>query len=103
MTGPDRATLPHSPRANRGRVAKFLRLVMIEHSVFALPFAYISALTAMWQLTRSVHWWELVLITIAMVSARTVAMAANRILDTTTVAELVERQQSREQRVMYYI
>jgi len=54
---------------------------MIEHSVFALPFAYISALTAMWQLTRSVHWWELVLITIAMVSARTVAMAANRILD----------------------
>lgn len=81
MTGPDRATLPHSPRANRGRVAKFLRLVMIEHSVFALPFAYISALTAMWQLTRSVHWWELVLITIAMVSARTVAMAANRILD----------------------
>jgi 4-hydroxybenzoate polyprenyltransferase len=35
----------------------------------------------MWQLTRSVHWWELVLITIAMVSARTVAMAANRILD----------------------
>jgi 4-hydroxybenzoate polyprenyltransferase len=65
----------------RGRLTKFLRLVMIEHSVFALPFAYISALTAMWQQTRSVHWWELVLITVAMVSARTVAMAANRILD----------------------
>ena len=81
MTGPDRATLPHSPRANRGRVAKFLRLVMIEHSVFALPFAYIAALTAMWQQTRSVHWVQLLLITIAMVSARTVAMAANRILD----------------------
>jgi DNA-binding IscR family transcriptional regulator len=32
-----------------------------------------------------------------------VASAANRILDTTTVAELVERQRSREQRVMYYI
>ena len=64
------------PARTRGRVAKFLRLVMIEHSVFALPFAYIAALTAMWQLTRSVHWWELVLITIAMVSARTVAMAA---------------------------
>jgi len=32
-----------------------------------------------------------------------VAQAANRILDTTTVAELMERQQSREQRVMYYI
>ena len=54
---------------------------MIEHSIFALPFAYIAALTAMWQQTRSVHWVDLLLITIAMVSARTVAMAANRILD----------------------
>jgi 4-hydroxybenzoate polyprenyltransferase len=65
----------------RGVVAKFCSLVMIEHSVFALPFAYIAALTAMWQRTRSVHWWQLVLITVAMVSARTVAMGANRILD----------------------
>jgi 4-hydroxybenzoate polyprenyltransferase len=63
------------------KVKAFLRLVMIEHSVFALPFAYISALTAMWLQTRSVHWAQLVLITIAMVSARTVAMSANRILD----------------------
>ena len=54
---------------------------MIEHSVFALPFAYIAALTAMWRETRSVHWVQLLLITIAMVSARTVAMSANRILD----------------------
>jgi 4-hydroxybenzoate polyprenyltransferase len=64
-----------------GRVRAFLRLVMIEHSVFALPFAYIAALTAMWTVSRSVHWVQLVLITVAMVSARTVAMAANRILD----------------------
>jgi 4-hydroxybenzoate polyprenyltransferase len=67
--------------APRGRVRAFLSLVMIEHSVFALPFAYIAALTAMWQQSGSVHWWELLLITIAMVSARTVAMSANRILD----------------------
>jgi 4-hydroxybenzoate polyprenyltransferase len=67
--------------ASGNNVKKFLRLVMIEHSVFALPFAYIAALTAMWQLTRSVHWVELLLITVAMVSARTVAMSANRILD----------------------
>jgi 4-hydroxybenzoate polyprenyltransferase len=65
----------------RGNVRKFLALVMIEHSVFALPFAYTAALTAMWRETRSVHWVELLLITIAMVSARTVAMSANRILD----------------------
>src|ERR1700744_3723136 len=64
-----------------GRVRAFLRLVMIEHSVFALPFAYIAALTAMWRETRSVHWVDLLLITVAMVSARTVAMSANRILD----------------------
>ena len=54
---------------------------MIEHSVFALPFAYISALTAMWLQTESVHWMQLLLITVAMVSARTVAMSANRVLD----------------------
>src|SRR5882672_4952927 len=63
------------------RVRAFLRLVMIEHSIFALPFAYIAALTAMWRETRSVHWVQLLLITVAMVSARTVAMGANRILD----------------------
>lgn len=80
MTGPRRATVPRR-RAGPGRIAKFLRLVMIEHSVFALPFAYISALTAMWQQSSSVHWRQLFLITVAMVSARTVAMAANRILD----------------------
>jgi 4-hydroxybenzoate polyprenyltransferase len=64
-----------------GTIRKFLRLVMIEHSVFALPFAYISALTAMWLQTRSVHWVQLGLITVAMVAARTVAMSANRIID----------------------
>lgn len=63
------------------KIKKFLRLVMIEHSIFALPFAYIAALTAMWTQTRSVHWLDLLLITVAMVSARTVAMSANRILD----------------------
>jgi 4-hydroxybenzoate polyprenyltransferase len=68
-------------RADQHKIKKFLRLVMIEHSVFALPFAYIAALTAMWRETRSVHWLDLLLITVAMVSARTVAMSANRILD----------------------
>jgi 4-hydroxybenzoate polyprenyltransferase len=67
--------------AERSTIGKFLRLVMIEHSIFALPFAYIAALTAMWTQTRSVHWVQLLLITVAMVSARTVAMSANRIID----------------------
>jgi len=54
---------------------------MIEHSIFALPFALMAACTAMWDQTRSMHWAELTLIVLAMVSARTVAMAGNRILD----------------------
>ncbi|WP_435125447.1 menaquinone biosynthesis prenyltransferase MqnP [Actinacidiphila sp. bgisy144] len=63
------------------KVRAFLRLVMIEHSVFALPFAYIAALTAMFRDDRSVHWGELLLVTVAMVGLRTFAMACNRIID----------------------
>jgi 4-hydroxybenzoate polyprenyltransferase len=62
-------------------VRAFLRLVAIEHSVFALPFAYLSALTAMLATTGRVRWGDLALITVAMVGARTFAMAANRIID----------------------
>ncbi|MDQ0844350.1 menaquinone biosynthesis prenyltransferase MqnP [Streptomyces sp. V1I6] len=64
-----------------GKVKAFLRLVMIEHSVFALPFAYIAALTAMFQLDGQVHWTDLLLVTVAMVGLRTFAMACNRIID----------------------
>jgi 4-hydroxybenzoate polyprenyltransferase len=64
-----------------GHVRAFLRLVMIEHSIFALPFAYIATLTAMWRDGGHVRWLTLLGITVAMVSARTVAMGANRILD----------------------
>jgi 4-hydroxybenzoate polyprenyltransferase len=64
-----------------GRVGSFLRLVTIEHSVFALPFAYLAALTAMTQDDGRVHWLVLLLVTVAMVGARTFAMAANRIID----------------------
>jgi 4-hydroxybenzoate polyprenyltransferase len=68
-------------RSDAGPVKAFLRLVMIEHSVFALPFAYIAALTAMLLDDEQVHWWELFLVTVAMVALRTFAMAANRIID----------------------
>jgi 4-hydroxybenzoate polyprenyltransferase len=62
-------------------VGSFLRLVAIEHSVFALPFAYLAALTAMTVGTGRVNWADLLLITVAMVGARTFAMAVNRIVD----------------------
>ncbi|MBA0053889.1 4-hydroxybenzoate octaprenyltransferase [Streptomyces sp. AJS327] len=76
VVGPPGPAVPSS-----GRVKAFLRLVMIEHSIFALPFAYIAALTAMFRESRGVHWWQLCLVTVAMVTLRTFAMAANRIID----------------------
>jgi 4-hydroxybenzoate polyprenyltransferase len=74
-------TLAVGPMERPGRVRAFLRLVAIEHSIFALPFAYLSALTAMRVNGGRVRWLDLLLITVAMVGARTFAMAANRILD----------------------
>ena len=69
------------------RVRAFLRLVAVEHSVFALPFAYLAAVTAMrdegsrpFTINRF-QGGRLVLITVAMVAARTFAMATNRIID----------------------
>jgi 4-hydroxybenzoate polyprenyltransferase len=59
----------------------FLKLVTIEHSIFALPFAYLSALTAMTLHGGQIRWGDLALITVAMVSGRTLAMAANRVID----------------------
>lgn len=59
----------------------FKSLVLLEHSVFALPFAFTAALTAMFRATKTVHWLQLLLITLAMVGARTFAMAVNRIID----------------------
>ncbi|MEV0602629.1 menaquinone biosynthesis prenyltransferase MqnP [Streptomyces sp. NPDC050315] len=64
-----------------GRTRAFLRLVMIEHSVFALPFAYIASLTAMFLHGGSIDWVRLLLVTVCMVGLRTFAMAANRIID----------------------
>src|SRR3954468_10624882 len=77
MTGPTTAVTKRQPASPR-HVRAFLRLVTIEHSIFALPFAFIAALTAMYP---DVRWGDLALITVAMVSARTFAMAANRVID----------------------
>ncbi|MFE7118608.1 menaquinone biosynthesis prenyltransferase MqnP [Streptomyces sp. NPDC057654] len=73
--------LGSGPAQPSSKVRAFLRLVMIEHSVFALPFAYIATLTAMYRLDKEVHWGRLLLVTVAMVGLRTFAMACNRIID----------------------
>ncbi len=67
-------------------VRDFLKLVAFEHSIFALPFAYLATLTVM-ALDDAFSWSVLVLVTVAMVSGRTLAMAANRIIDRKVDAE----------------
>jgi 4-hydroxybenzoate polyprenyltransferase len=74
-------SLSQAELPSRGRVRAFLDLVRFEHSIFALPFAYIAALSAMRLANKHVHWTELALVTVAMVGARTFAMAVNRIVD----------------------
>ena len=56
----------------------FARLVKLEHTVFALPFAYTGAFLARGEAPsgRSLLW-----ITVAMVGARTLAMGLNRLID----------------------
>jgi 4-hydroxybenzoate polyprenyltransferase len=53
-------------------------LVRIEHTVFALPFAYVGAFLAEggWPGAGDLLW-----VTVAMVGARTLAMALNRVVD----------------------
>jgi len=58
--------------------ARFARLVKIEHTVFALPFAYVGAFLAVGDVP-SAH--DLFWITVAMVGARSLAMALNRLID----------------------
>ena len=61
------------------RVLKHLmRDIRFEHSVFALPFAYLGMVLAARGLPTL---WQFAWITVAMVSARTLAMAANRLID----------------------
>jgi len=56
----------------------FLDLIKFEHTIFALPFAYLGMLLA----ARGWPGWEkLIWISVAMAAARTLAMAFNRIAD----------------------
>jgi 4-hydroxybenzoate polyprenyltransferase len=57
---------------------RFARLVKIEHTVFALPFAYVGALLCVRRIPAA-H--DLVWITFAMVGARSLAMGLNRLID----------------------
>lgn len=57
---------------------RFASLVKIEHTVFALPFAYVGAFLAV-DGSPGAH--DLLWVTLAMVGARSLAMALNRLID----------------------
>jgi 4-hydroxybenzoate polyprenyltransferase len=57
---------------------RFASLVKLEHTVFALPFAYVGAFLSV-DGSPGAH--DLVWITVAMVGARTLAMGLNRLID----------------------
>jgi 4-hydroxybenzoate polyprenyltransferase len=60
------------------QVRVFFDLVKFEHTIFALPFAYLGMILAAggWP-----AWTKFIWITVAMVAARTLAMSANRLAD----------------------
>jgi 4-hydroxybenzoate polyprenyltransferase len=61
-----------------GRVVVFLEMIKFTHTVFALPFALTGALLA----ARGLPAWDKIFwIVVAMVGARTAAMAMNRLFD----------------------
>jgi 4-hydroxybenzoate polyprenyltransferase len=57
---------------------RFVSLVRLEHTVFALPYAYVGAILSDggWPGIAELAW-----ITVAMVGARSIAMAVNRLVD----------------------
>ncbi|HEX7254481.1 MAG TPA: UbiA-like polyprenyltransferase [Gaiellaceae bacterium] len=61
-----------------GYPRRFASLVKIEHTVFALPFAYVGSLLAVDGVPAAS---ELLWVTLAMVGARSLAMGLNRLID----------------------
>ena len=60
------------------RIRLYLDLIRFEHTLFALPFAYVGVLlAASGRFDADVWLW----VTVAMVGARTAAMALNRLID----------------------
>jgi len=55
-----------------------LEMIKIEHTLFALPFAFLGAILGARGIPSG---WQILWITVAMVGARSTAMAFNRIAD----------------------
>lgn len=92
-TAADRQAGPPPPASpTRGRLATYLELVRFSHTIFALPFAVMAALIAIQAggdaiLTKRLLVMRGLGILACMVTARTAAMAFNRLADRTFDAE----------------
>src|SRR3954468_366395 len=74
-------TEPVAPPASLcGKLSLFARDIKVSHTVFAMPWAVLSAVMA-WRRIGGPVGGKLGLVLVCMVTARTVAMAANRLLD----------------------
>ena len=62
------------------KIVTFLEMVRFEHTIFALPFAYVGMILA-WGSWENANWHDFIWITVAMAAARTAAMAFNRYID----------------------
>ena len=60
---------------------KYFSLVLIAHTVFALPFAFIGFFLAVTTTAHEFNWVKFILMILCMVFARNAAMAFNRYLD----------------------
>ncbi|GAB6110969.1 UbiA-like polyprenyltransferase [Desulfomicrobium salsuginis] len=60
------------------KIVLLARMVKIEHSIFALPFAYLGML---WAAAGWPGWRVFIALTVAMVAVRSFAMAVNRLAD----------------------
>ena len=61
-----------------GKLKTTLEMIKFEHTLFALPFAFLGAVMAAEGLPT---WWQILWISLAMVGARSAAMTFNRIVD----------------------
>ncbi|MEZ6126810.1 MAG: UbiA-like polyprenyltransferase [Planctomycetaceae bacterium] len=62
-------------------IRRFLELIRFSHTVFALPFALLSAVLAWAEPDTVFRWRDLIGILLCMVFARSAAMAFNRLVD----------------------
>src|SRR5438105_6479483 len=78
--GEDDVSEPRGITPMLGQVRTLLEMIRFSHTLFALPFALLSALLA-WQKPASFHALDLAGILLCMMFARSAAMSFNRLAD----------------------